>query len=337
MAICVPVRDEEQSLPALLGALAAIDYRDVAAHACFYLDSCADESEAVLRDAAHDFSVPIHLTKGQRYPDSNAGRARRAAMALGLDVLGGQRNALLLCTDADSRPRADWAQAAVRALAVSDVAAGRLLRIGGARDALQGRIERYYDRLHAYRRAIDPVSWDTTTGCHCGGGANLAMWADSYTTLGGFAPLPAGEDARLLDDAARAGFRVRREPAMVVETSSRRLGRAPDGLAASLRALDVTGLPHMPHPNAAAWQWERHAAARLAFAAMDDGATRMRFGSSIGLSADHVLGVARDCPNAEAFAMQIVPTLPDAGRRVLLPDAERALGELEAALCRGAA
>lgn len=258
-------------------------------------------------------------------------------MAMGVDAVAGRPDALVLSTDADSRPRVDWLQAAVRALAVSDVAAGRLLLIGGARDGLQGGVERYYDRLQAYRRAVDPVGWVTTIGCHHGGGANLAMRLEAYRALGGLQPVPAGEDAQLLDDASRAGLRVRRDHAMVVETSSRRMGGAPGGFATSLRALDVAGLPLVQHPVAASWQYARHAHARAVFAALDERRARELLGETIGLSGDHVLGVGRDCPNAEAFAMRIVPAAPNAGLTVSLAEAERALAELAAALCRGAA
>lgn len=334
VAVCVPVRDEERALPGMLGALAALDRGGMAVHACLHLDGCTDASAAVVRAAALPF--PLHVSVGAPRLDANAGRARAAAMALGL-AHAGEGGALLLSTDADSRPQADWLQTTLAALALSDIAAGRLVRIGGAGDAAQARVERYYDRLHQYRRTVDPVPWEARTPCHHGGAANLAFRVAAYRALGGFAPLPAGEDAQLLDDAGRAGFRVRRDPVMVVRTSSRRIGRAPGGLAASLRALDVAGLPAVQHPAAAAWQYARHAAARAAFAGLDGTAARARMGALLGLSADHVLGVARDCRNAESFAMRIVPAAPDADARVPLPEAERALDGLERALCRGAA
>ncbi|WP_419808916.1 glycosyltransferase [Sphingomonas sp.] len=324
VAICVPVRDEAAALPSLLDALAGLDRRGLAVTFCCYLDSCTDASEALLRAA------PVRVEVGPMRADANAGRARAAAMAMGLATVGYEAGALLLSTDADSRPRSDWLQAACAALAVADVAAGRIEcdRV----DARQVRVERYYDRLHGYRRAVDPVPWEAG-GCHHAGGANLAVRADVYHALGGFLPLPAGEDARLLDDAARAGFRVRHDPAMAVETSARRIGRVPGGLATSLDALAANGLPRVQHPAAAAWQYARHALARAMFARGDWAAV----GQAVGLSADHVLGVARDCPNAEAFAMRIVPAAPDAARLVPLAEAERALAALELALCRGAA
>ena len=63
----------------------------------------------------------------------------------------------------------------------------------------------------------------------------MAMRADIYAALGGFPPLASGEDARLVDDAARAGFRVRHDAASWVHSSARRDGRALDCLAADLR------------------------------------------------------------------------------------------------------
>ena len=67
-----------------------------------------------------------------------------------------------------------------------------------------------------------------------------------------------------------------------------------------------------------------HARARLAHA--EGGLDRIA--DAIGLTADHVLGVARDCANAEAFAMRLVPVPPEGMRSVPLPVAERELARL---------
>lgn len=334
VAICVPARNEAGSLAATLAALASLDRDDRWLVVCVYLDSCTDGSEHVMVDAGVNFPWPLRVARGEQM-QPNAGVARAAAMALGLEEVGDGPDALLLSTDADSRPRRDWLQAATRALAESDVAVGRIVRVGGENDR-QARLEHYLDRLHAFRRMVDPVPWEVSNGTHHGGGANLAIRAGAYRALGGFRPLAAGEDAQLLDDAARAGLRVRRDPAMVVETSSRRVGRAPGGLADSLRMLDIEGLPRVQHPAAAVWQYERHAAARAAWDVLTPRACEA-VGALIGVSGDHVLGVARDCANAEAFATRLIPAAPNAGRLVSLPEAERALDAIERGLCRGAA
>jgi hypothetical protein len=303
---------------------------------CFYLDGCDDGSEAVLRAAARKGAFPVHVEIGVRSAEANAGRARGAAMTVGMNVLNGS-DGMLFTTDADSRPAADWIAAGAVALALADVVAGRIVRHDRLADRHQSRVERYYDRLHACRCRIDPVGWEAADTHHFGGGANMAMRASTYRALGGFQPLPHGEDARLLDDAARAGWRVRRDAALVVETSSRRDGRAVHGLAGALRSLDEGKMPVVAHPFAVAWQAEAQARARHAFATIGRAETRAMLGAAIGLSADHVLGVARDCPNAQAFAMRIVPAAPVYREQVTLGDAEAALAELEAMACEVAA
>jgi cellulose synthase/poly-beta-1,6-N-acetylglucosamine synthase-like glycosyltransferase len=148
-------------------------------------------------------------------------------------------DSLLLTTDADSTPHADWLSVMTAGLAKADVVAGKIVRRCERPSHLQDRIEAYYDALFAWRRRIDPVSWEATATHHCTGGANLGIRADAYRTMGGFLPLASGEDARLLDDASRAGLRVRRDAASVVYTSDRRTGRAVAGLALALRQMDT--------------------------------------------------------------------------------------------------
>ncbi len=340
--VCVPARNEERALPGLFAALAAVARSNGGGDPltlCLYLDGCEDGSAAWVDAVRGDMPFGVLVERGGRAPAPNAGAARRAAMAMGLAHLGG-RDGLLLTTDADSRPRPDWSSAGRIALDQAEFVAGRILRQEARNpmlaDAAQSRVERYYDRLHGWRRTLDPVPWEARDSHHCGGGANLAMRASAYRAVGGFRPLPFAEDATLLDDAGRAGFRVRRDAALLVETSSRRHGRAAQGLATTLRALDDGRVPRLANPASLAWQWRLHALARTAFATIDRCPTRVELGAALGLGADHVLGVARDCPNAEAFAMRIVPA-PPARPDVTLAEAEEALAMLEADWCEAAA
>lgn len=312
-----------------LDALSQIDPAGHDIRLCFYLDGCEDGSERLLRAAAAHSCFLIEIVRGRRENDPNAGRARQAAVAMGVDRLAG-RDGLLLTTDADSRPAQDWVVAVAKALVVADVVAGRIVRHRAAADPGQSRIELYYDRLFAFRRRLDPVPWEANDTHHFGGGANIAVRASVYRTIGGFRPLPHAEDATFLDDAARAGFRVRRDAGMVVETSSRRCGRAKSGLASALRSIDDGCAQQVAHPLTVAWQSRAHAAARSVFATIDRTSDRAALGRLVDLTADHVLGVARDCPNAEAFAMRIVPACPTHREPVPLAVAEIALAELEA-------
>lgn len=325
VAVCVPVRDERLRLPAMMAALRGQEgLRRLSITLCCFFDGCEDGSEAVVRAGAEGLS--LRLGRGRRLAEPNAGRARAAAVAIGLDAVG--TDGLILCTDADSEPAIDWIDRSVRALATCDVVAG-LVERDGPPDAVQERLEAYYDRLHAFRRRVDPVAWDPAPGHHYTGGANLAFTVAAYRAAGGFQPLPSGEDAAFVDEAARAGLRICRDPAVRVRTSARRVGRAPGGLATQLRQGDGCGeaAVRVGDPRAVAWQYRRHSIARAAFPTLPCSAEAL--GRHLGLSADHVVGVARDCPNGEAFALRVVPAAPGGVPSVSLPDAERLLAQLE--------
>lgn len=336
MVLCVPARNEAALLPVLLNAIGDLSADRGRLHLCLYLDDCRDGSAALLEQFRSTLPCRLTVAHGSAKGGPNAGAARAAAVAMGLALLDGGEG-LIFTTDADSLPRRDWLLAGCRALAEADVVAGRIVRTDAAGDPQATRIEAFYDRLHRYRRTIDPVPWEARDTHHFGGGANLAIRASAYRAMGGFLHLPSGEDARLLDDAARAGLRVRRDAAMVVETSSRRAGRSAGGLAGLLLALDRGDRPRMADPRGRAWQWRGQAAARDSFANIDQPDTRTVLAERLGLTADHVLGVARDCPNAEAFAMRVVPAPIVHDGLVQLEEAEDILTGLEDQRCEIAA
>ncbi|WP_315760775.1 glycosyltransferase [Sphingomonas sp. Y38-1Y] len=322
IAICVPARDEATALPKLFAALEQMVRSDVAPRLCLLLDSCTDASVAVARDYAVNASLPVFVEQVSDLAP-NAGRARHQAMVLGERCLNGA--GVLLTTDADSTPAADWLQTMVSALHHADVVAGKVIRKVTRSNPVQDRLEAYYDALYAFRRTLDPVAWDATNTHHHSSGANLGLFVESYRSLGGFMALASGEDALLIDDAARAGLHVRRDAASVVYTSDRRFGRVTDGLAGSLRALDRNGeIVEVTHPGDAAWQYSFHAIARSSFESGDFS----KLAAGVELAIDHIRGVARDCPNGEAFAMRVVPTVPGGMRCVSLGVAEVELATL---------
>lgn len=327
VAICVPARNEAAMLPQLFAAVDRLERVGVAPRLCLMLDSCNDASILVVRDYAARASLPV-IVEMLNAPDANAGRARHRAMMLGDRSLSGV--GVLLTTDADSAPDSDWLQAMAAGLRHADVVTGKVVRTVTRPNPLQDRLEAYYEALHALRRALDPVEWEGAATHHYASGANLGLLAASYRRLGGFEPLAHGEDGQLIDNAARAGLRVRRDAASVVHTSDRRFGRVAHGLAGTLRTLDCDGeAVDVAHPRDAAWQYRNHGAARLAFNKADFAPLAV----AIGLTVDHLVGVARDCPNAEAFAMRVVPTPPGGMRRVSLGIAELELAAITPRRC----
>ncbi len=246
-------------------------------------------------------------------------------MQLGLAETG--TSGILLTTDADSTPAEDWVARCAAALAQADVVTGRIVREPSMNQYRQDRVERYFDRLYALRRRLDPVPWERCATHHFTGGANMGFRASAYAVLGGFAPITSGEDAAIIDEAARAGLRVRRDAGCIVRTSSRRQGRAPGGMAAMLFEGDSGRAQFVGNPEDAAWQYVRHARARAGYERLDEPVVLDRLARLLMLTPDHVVGVARDCPSAEAFAMRIVPA-PPAERTVSLDQAEAALAAI---------
>ncbi|MEJ8630706.1 glycosyltransferase [Sphingomonas sp. I4] len=191
MVICVPARDEVAMLPGLLSAIAALSVERDRLSLCLYLDDCRDGSGALLDRLASSLNFRLIVARGGDRGTPNAGAARRAALAMGLDLLAGGEGALFT-TDADSQPGRDWIAAGISALARAEVAAGRIVRRDAAADPQQCRIEAYYDRLHRHRRIVDPVPWEACDTHHFSGGANIAIRASAYRTLGGIQPLSSG-------------------------------------------------------------------------------------------------------------------------------------------------
>lgn len=263
-AICVPARDERRRLPALLDALSRQKGGAIAT-LCILFDGCEDGSDELVRQFRAALPFPVVTRRLPRRVRPNAGRARRAAMELGAALVG--RHGLLLSTDADTIPDPDWLSRSVAALAEVDVVAGRIRRLSAERLPLRCRYEAYLDRLHRLRRTIDLIDYDPAPSHPSLGGASLGIRAAVYEALDGFRPLPLGEDVDLVERARLSGYRVRHDRQVGVATSARTHGRAPDGLAAELRALEHgRALPPVPHPFHAARHYERQAHARRAFA-----------------------------------------------------------------------
>ena len=316
-AIAVPVRNEAERLPRLLDALAQ-QTQAPAFSLCVFFDNCDDGCQVLVEARQRDLPYPILSDRCDAGGPPNAGIARGRATELAVRAAP---NGVILTTDADSEPMADWIATSLSALEHADVAAGRIIRRGS--DApKQDRLERYLDALHALRRALDPVPWEDGATHHWVSAASLAMRTRTYQQLGGFRNLASGEDAALGDASSRAGLRLRRDARITVLTSSRRRGRASGGFAATLAALDRESVdPMVTRPEDEAWRFSAQAAARAQHGKgkLDLLAARLR------LPLDEVTKVAAECVNGEAFAARIVGEPPGGLRVVSLAHAEAIL------------
>ena len=336
VAICVPVRDEARNLP---GFLKAVDKQRCSHRIMLAIvfDGNGDDGRVIVDDWAKNVArirVAVRTIARLHVPD--AGRARAAAMALGIENL--TSDGILLTTDADSRPASDWAASNCAALNAADVVCGRIERRGPDTDPQRTRLEQYLMRLHAVRRTIDPIPHDPLPSHPHTGGASIACTVGAYHAAGGMPLLASGEDRAFVEAARRAGLRVRHDPAVRVATSARHHGRAIGGLADALRQGRIDTAAGRPaiveHPDDAAARYRLQALARAAYG-RDDAA--MDLARTLARDPAEVAELMRRAPSADAFVLDLIPDRVEDSRPVPLDIATIELGRHERALADRAA
>ncbi len=165
------------------------------------------------------------------------GQARRIGHALALRH--GPSVRALLSTDADCVAHSGWARKMARALSRAPAALGRIdptpFEGGDPPESYRAclRIEAEYTALSMAFENLVAAGPGRGIGINTAGGANLGIRADVYAAIGGYRPLPRGEDRDLMQRVLRAGHVPVRVPARV-KASSRAEGRAPGGMATAI-------------------------------------------------------------------------------------------------------
>lgn len=243
--IALPARDEAAHLPALLDGLAAQDVPGpIGVSMC--LNNTVDGSAAIVAAHAACASGRLVIDVIERwFPPAmaHAGSARRCAMDAAADRLNGADNGLIITTDADTRPPPGWIGAMLAAArAGADVIGGRLDLDGEAELPLPVlRLHRlwasYWRAVRAIEDRVDPRAWDRPPrhGDHTG--ASLAVRAGLYRAVGGVPVIALGEDRALVEACCAAGGVLVHPETVWTRVSSRRIGRAEGGMAASMAVL----------------------------------------------------------------------------------------------------
>lgn len=171
----------------------------------------------------------------------NVGAVRDRAARRGLALLPDTREAWVFSTDADTVVGTDWIAQVLAVAAEYDAACVVGL---AALDAWHGSIA----GLCAYREVVNRKLHPGSPGNEHRHvyGANLAVRADAYLAVGGFADIAHGEDQQLVDGIEAAGYAVARTCQVTVTTSGRTRGRAGGGLADLLRRLQRDQTPTGP-------------------------------------------------------------------------------------------
>ncbi|MBE7201292.1 MAG: glycosyltransferase [Parafilimonas terrae] len=243
--VAVPVRNEEERIVA---CLRAIDAQEGLAPGCLglvlFLNNCTDRTESIVADVLPTLSIPVRVLV-EDYASAHAGWARRRAMDEAVAWLGDDSpTGIILSTDADSRVPPNWVarnRAAIQAGA--DAVAGRV-ELDAAEAALlppslpaRGRLEDIYDALITEAEArIDPDPHDPWPCHRTAIGATLAVTRGAYRQVGGMPEIPLGEDGAFIARLLEHGLRVRHATDICVTISARLAGRAPGGVADTIRS-----------------------------------------------------------------------------------------------------
>jgi Glycosyl transferase family 2 len=248
--VAIPVRDEEERLPACLRALAR--QRDRLGQAIppalvrvvVFANNCADRSASLARKLGAGLSLDIRVVEDRLPPaTAHAGNARPAVMDLAEASLveAGESDGVILATDADSQVAPNWIAENLAAFAAgAEAVLGRIdLDEEGARlpEALhrRGELEDTYERLLTELSwLLDPLGHDPWPHHATISGASLGVTRTAYCRVGRLPRVPVGEDKALIALLSRHDARIRHCPTAHVITSGRTHGRAPGGVADAL-------------------------------------------------------------------------------------------------------
>ncbi len=265
--VIIPAKDEAESLPTTLAALAA--QSDAAGHplpaetfeVLVLANNCTDDTAATVRAYAAAYpALALHVAEVTLPPaEAHVGRARRLLMdeAAHRLELAGHPGALIISTDADTRVAPDWLAATFAELATgADAVAGRILMEETDRACPVRRCQLQDAAYHLLRvqleTQLDPQPHDPWPRHHQHFGASLAVTVAAYRQVGGLPVVPFLEDEALYQALLRHDLRVRHSPAVRVFTSGRQQGRVAVGLSWQLREWALLGRqqPLVPDPAA---------------------------------------------------------------------------------------
>ncbi|WP_051093059.1 glycosyltransferase [Methylobacterium sp. 77] len=243
--IAIPVRNEAERIEACLRAIDAQDgVRTGSLGLYLFLNNCTDGTDRLVTDLVQTISIPVRV-RSVTFDGAHAGWARRAAMEAAAEWIGPDGTAgTILTSDADSRVPTDWVARNLAALdAGADAVAGRIQIDEAEWAALpkslraRGKLEdAYSDLLTEMEARIDHDPHDPWPCHRTTIGATLAVRLSAYRLVGGMPMIALGEDGAFVAALLQHGLRVRHAKDVVVTVSGRLVGRAPGGVADTIRA-----------------------------------------------------------------------------------------------------
>lgn len=249
--VAIPVKDEEERLPACLRALALQLDRlgrpipPTLIRVVVFANNCTDRSASLARKLGGDLPLDVRVVEARLPPPAaHAGAARRAAMDIAEAwlVAGGEWDGVILTTDADSQVAPDWiAENLASFRAGAEVVLGRI-DLDGEGELLPDALHRRGELEDAYESLLTELCWlldplEHNPWPHHAtiSGASLGITRSAYCRVGRLPRVALGEDRALVALLSRQDAKIRYCPTAHVITSGRTDGRAPGGVADTLR------------------------------------------------------------------------------------------------------
>jgi glycosyltransferase involved in cell wall biosynthesis len=239
LVVAIPVRNEQAHIGICLAAL--LGQTLPADKILLLLNNCTDQTGDIVRAAAACDRRLLVAEVPLPGPRANAGEARRLALNIAAKLAGPR--GVILTTDADCEVGPDWI-----ALNLSEIAHGADVVCGMARispeadHAVSGglhfdlaRESMYAMLLDEIVALVDPDPADPWPRHQQHSGASIAMTTSILRAAGGAPRVAAGEDRALIERCRLVDARIRHAPRIEVAVSGRLEGRAPGGMAESLR------------------------------------------------------------------------------------------------------
>jgi Glycosyl transferase family 2 len=248
--IAIPVKDEEERLPACLLALAG--QRDLFGRlipprlirVVLFANNCTDQSASVAGRLGESLSLDVRVVEARLPTEAaHAGTARRAAMDIAEAWLEGEgeTDGVILTTDADSQAAPSWVATNLAAFnAGADAVLGRIDLDDEDKllpDALhrRGALEDAYEKaLTELSALLDPLEHNPWPHHATISGASFGITRAAYRSVGGCPRVSLGEDKAMIALLACRDAKVRYSSEVHVVTSGRTKGRAPGGVADTL-------------------------------------------------------------------------------------------------------
>jgi glycosyltransferase involved in cell wall biosynthesis len=237
-AVAIPVRDETEWIGK---CLAALSRQSIAAdHVVLLLNNCTDGTAEVVK-AFPAAPHRLHIVEcNLEAPSASAGVARGLATKYAASLI---TEGMILTTDADAEVPVNWIEANLQAIEEgADAVCGRAVIDPIEALFIPQHLHEDDAREVAYGQLLDEIAsiilpdpadpWPRHTE---DSGASIAITASMFRHIGGVPCLSSGEDRALIARLRLIDARVRHDPQISVVVSGRIEGRAPGGMAETIR------------------------------------------------------------------------------------------------------